>query len=425
IQLRMDGGSKAMGGLSPAILAALLLTAALWTGGCVRADVDVDLRSLLGGAEPSEPEEPIESGDPNEPDAPPTGIPDQPLQLFSPGQRDAWTSLDGSTPELAGGQYSGRSWLVHNRPMGDFDLDLQFRWRRGGEGTLVFRGAPEPTSPALNGYALRIGDRPGGPGGRLWFPLRPIPNPKPVSVRSGGWHDLKVRSRGERFEVHLDGRRVMQFEDDGFRYGHLAVRGSGVTFRKARLSQREDDLPRGDRSPWRRLFTGRSMDGWWAVRGEAHLQDGAMLVNEDTDGNAIVVKRGLRVKNGLVEAVVTRLAGAPVAPYTLSLRVAMQLNWSSIYCICYPERLKICRGGAGEQNPACDVAGRFERADRPEIWRFAMQGERIDAYRFGERVASYQDSDPTSGSVAITADGCRILVHDVRYRPLEPSSGTR
>jgi len=170
---------------------------------------------------------------------------------------------------------------------------------------------------------------------------------------------------------------------------------------------------------WVSLAPAAGMGLWRSVQGSASARDGRIVVHDGQPGRSTIVARGVNLRNGAVEVHVRRAApGEPDAPYTVSLRAGGWLNWSSIYFICRPTWLEVCRGSATCPHPRTVRAAEYEHPNgRAEQWRFVLNEGFIECFRFGERVYVYRDARPKAGTIALTADHCALEVLGVRYRP--------
>lgn len=178
--------------------------------------------------------------------------------------------------------------------------------------------------------------------------------------------------------------------------------------------------PQAPAPKWVTLFDGRSMDGWRVVQGEACLEDGHMVLPSSPGRKCTVVAQDLCMRDGTIEVQVAQDANCPdPGPYTVALRLKRSLEWSSVYCVSRRDTLEMCRGSTFNRQPFPQASARCEVNDSPERWRFEMHGEEITCYRFGQRVLSYSDLEPAKGTVAITADGCRLHVISVRCLPAD------
>jgi hypothetical protein len=190
--------------------------------------------------------------------------------------------------------------------------------------------------------------------------------------------------------------------------------GSQRTTTPSEISSPKTDDPN---RPWTIVFGGGSLDGWRNIRGKARLRDGAMLL-DGAKGQVLVVARGLDYTDGEIEIDVERLrAGDLDGPFTVSLRLALSLTWRCVNFVCYPRRVEALRSSWRNHHPPVEARETLGDAKGVERWRFVLDGGRIRGRRLGDGRLRYDDPKPASGSIGLTADGCRVLVHRVRYRP--------
>ena len=174
------------------------------------------------------------------------------------------------------------------------------------------------------------------------------------------------------------------------------------------------DAPRGEQ-PWVSVFDGTGMGGWRIVQGSVTCAQGVMVL-DGRERDATVIARGVHLRDGVVEVTARREpAENNDGPYTVALRLPVRLNWRSIYFVCRPAYLEVCRGSALRPFPPVERTVHYEPAGKPEAWRFVMNAGSIECYRFGRKILSYEDPDPCGGSIAVTASRCRIEILAVRY----------
>ena len=179
------------------------------------------------------------------------------------------------------------------------------------------------------------------------------------------------------------------------------------------------DEPR-PREQWVCLTDGNCMAGWRVLQGNARSDTGAIALLASSGQKSTILAEGTRMKNGVVEVVVRHREGwDALGPYTIALRVKRSLNWSSLYFVCRPESLEICRGSRFNPIPSPQIAAQFERSDGPERWRFILADTRVECFRFDRKVLSYTDAEPVEGVLAITSDGCDMDVLSVWYSSAE------
>ncbi|HUU21051.1 MAG TPA: hypothetical protein VM389_00820 [Phycisphaerae bacterium] len=177
-------------------------------------------------------------------------------------------------------------------------------------------------------------------------------------------------------------------------------------------------VPVAPKGGWVPLFDGKQMRQWAVLQGEATAEDGVIVINADGRRISTIAARTVHLRNGELELTVRRRAAAePDAPYTIALRTTVLWRWSSIYFVCRPEYLDVCNGSCDDPFPREARRVPLAPADGAEVWRFVMDEGTIDCYRFGQKIVTYRDAGPCSGTIALTADRCALEVLDVRYLP--------
>ncbi len=179
-------------------------------------------------------------------------------------------------------------------------------------------------------------------------------------------------------------------------------------------------------APWAELFDGNSMKGWRIIQGDARIEGSEMVLLGSPGRKATVMVDDLTLRDGAVEVVVRHDEQCVVpGPYTVALRLKRSLDWSCIYCVSRRDNLEMCRGSSFNRLPSPQMQVWYEMQDTPESWRFEMHNDLVDCYRFGQKVIQYVDLQPAHGTIAITADGCRLHVVAARYRPAAASPDGR
>jgi hypothetical protein len=173
----------------------------------------------------------------------------------------------------------------------------------------------------------------------------------------------------------------------------------------------------GRQRPWRTIFNGEGLGGWRLVRGCFDLDDGAIALNHPFCGMSIVFAEKVSFRDGEVEVTLLPIpTSRPMQPYVIALRSRVSFNWSSLYFTCYPDHLEVARGSARSPNPPAEMTVYYEPVPDVVVWRFLLQGSRIDVYRLGVPVATYYDWRPQRGTIAIGTDGWGLHVLRVRVR---------
>jgi hypothetical protein len=171
---------------------------------------------------------------------------------------------------------------------------------------------------------------------------------------------------------------------------------------------------------WRLLFDRDDATGWLTVKGRMLTRNGVMHLNpEARQKKTITVGLPMVLRDGVVEVEALRDPNgyANPAPYTIALRVRPALDWSALYMVCRSGRLDIHRGTHKEPYPEATAKVPFEPVTGSRTWRFEMDGETIRILLNGRHVHTYTDPSPRAGTMAITADRCRLKVYRVDVKP--------
>ena len=150
----------------------------------------------------------------------------------------------------------------HRRGCGDFVLEGEFLYNGKSEGGVLVRGDKEAWIPWLHGYKMDIdADMPGT--GHIHFPFRPQPNPGVVQFPVNVWQHFSIRAAGQVISVKLDGKEVIKFRDDHYRYGSICLEGEkgGLRYRNLRVQRQDITTPAGPRSPYTELFDSAAPPG--------------------------------------------------------------------------------------------------------------------------------------------------------------------
>lgn len=168
---------------------------------------------------------------------------------------------------------------------------------------------------------------------------------------------------------------------------------------------------------WREVFPAEGERDWLIVMGDATHDADALVLNSDARGRSIIVFSQPNLQDAIIELdVICHAAEDDPGPYTVTTRLAGVLSWSGIYFVCRPGSVEASRGSATRRFPDTEVRETFDKTTGVEKWRFEMAGRRIDCHRNGRKVLTYDDDRPRAGSLAITADRCRVEIRRVRYR---------
>jgi hypothetical protein len=314
-----------------------------------------------------------------------------------------WTFVDSAC------EGSG-SWIVHNRALGNFVLEGEFLYNGSSQGGVVIRGDGQSNFPWLSGYKMDIdADMPGS--GHIHFPYRPQPNPGVVPFPVGKWQLFSIRSAGPDITVSLNHKEVLRFTDDHFRYGVICLEGEkgGMRYRNLRIQQLDKEAPKGPRSSWVEAFDGSSGAGL-LTKGSVVFSNGAMEMDANS-GHAELSLKDVVLKNGMVE-IEAWCQRNDRAAYRVALRADSNHAGSSFTC----KTTRIAFNGTGQCTSEFPM---FTEVRGTEFWRFSLDGTKVEAWRFGQKVITCIDTPVTKGTVTISADSCLLIVRGIRYRQNE------
>ncbi len=182
-------------------------------------------------------------------------------------------------------------------------------------------------------------------------------------------------------------------------------------------ARRETDPNAG----WRMLFDRDDATGWLTVMGRMVTRDGAMLLNPDRQQKTVTVGIPLKTRDGVieVEAVCDPNGYENPGPYSIALRVRATIDWSAVYFVCRHDRLDVHRANWQNHYPDATAMVPFVPPTGRRTWRFEMAGETIRILLNGQHVYTLTDRNPRPGTMAITADRCRLTVYRVDVKPVE------
>lgn len=170
---------------------------------------------------------------------------------------------------------------------------------------------------------------------------------------------------------------------------------------------------------WTSLLEPAAMKRWKVVQGSASFDGGVIALHSGNGVETTILADGLSFRDGVLEVDIQRPVDMPDnAPLTVALRLALRIDWSSVYIVCRPQRVDACRGSAFCRRP--EVAEHFE--DIPKVatgyerWRFELTDGQMECFRDGVRVLKYTDKDPRAGTIALTAAGCKTIITALRYK---------
>ena len=161
--------------------------------------------------------------------------------LFDGSALDYWTIVGDANWRIEEGaavadSSTAASFLVSTGTYGDFELELEF-WVDSAANSGVFLRCPDPAGISDTAcYEVNIFDtrsdqtyRTGG--------IVNLAEPSQFVYTGGQWNRYQIAARGNRLEVTLNGKPMVDVEDSQFASGHLALQyGQGtVRFRNVRV----------------------------------------------------------------------------------------------------------------------------------------------------------------------------------------------
>jgi hypothetical protein len=170
---------------------------------------------------------------------------------------------------------------------------------------------------------------------------------------------------------------------------------------------------------WRMLFDRDDATGWLTVMGRMETRNGTMVLNPGGEKKTITVGLPMSLQDGVVEVEALRDPNgyAAAAPYSIALRIKPTIDWSAVYFVCRRDRLDIHRADWRTHYPDPIATVPFAPVNGRRTWRFEMDGETIRILLNGQHVYTCTDPNPRTGTMAITADRCRLTVYRVEVKP--------
>ncbi len=231
------------------------------------------------------------------------------LQGWLPLGLGRWSSRDQNLVGYGGTQLTPSSWLVTERSWSDFDLEVSYLAADGVESGIVLRMPPPSTAEAKErlyktsgpldpglGYEIKVRndakvlEPTGSIAGRQRAYAEEYTREHRPYWRPSEWNHFQISARFDHLRVKLNGRVVADFFDRTSLAGAIALRlppKGEVRFRKLLLRPvaiSPEDAANRKSAPtfeegllaapgaFRRLFDGKSLDGWeplwggtWAV----------------------------------------------------------------------------------------------------------------------------------------------------------------
>jgi hypothetical protein len=158
-----------------------------------------------------------------------------------------WRISEGSIVADAG--ESG--WLRTSAAFADFVFECEYRTGVNGNSGVFLRSA-KAGEPHITGYELQIwNERPTYWTGSLVNHIQA----RRIAPVANQWHRYRVRAEGDRFVIHIDGKKVAEGRDKKSAAGYIGLqynKDNKVEFRNIRLQ------PLGAKP----LFNGKDLTGW-------------------------------------------------------------------------------------------------------------------------------------------------------------------
>jgi Domain of Unknown Function (DUF1080) len=297
-------------------------------------------------------------------------------------------------------------WIATDAVWGDFVLEGEFLYNGKSQGGVLVRGNREAWIPWLHGYEMDIdADMPGT--GHIHFPFRPQPNPGVVQFPVDIWHAFSIRAAGQDISVKLDGKEVIKFRDDHYRYGSICLEGEkgGLRYRDLRIQKLDKTAPAGLRSPYTELFDSATPPGL-KTEGSVSFANGVMEI--DGSARPASVRLPQTVAAGAMELDVwCRRPKGSSAPYRIGFCAGTFGNGPCFTC--RNNRVQPC--GTAQCTSQFPM---FMETTCMETWRFEITRRNIDAFRFGEKVMSCSDTIPKGSTLCVSADSCVLLLRGAR-----------
>ena len=177
------------------------------------------------------------------------------LYGWQPATKADWKVVDGAIQVT-----SGEPGLLNTATQfADFELHADFRAPTSTNSGIFLRTSRQPRDPVRDCYELNIHSAPDAKFPTGSFVGRKRAESKGVDAE---WHHFHVTAQGGKFQVRLDDREVLKYEDfQPIRRGHIGLQlnQGSVAFRNIKLK------PLGLKS----IFNGRDLSGWQEFPGKA------------------------------------------------------------------------------------------------------------------------------------------------------------
>jgi hypothetical protein len=204
------------------------------------------------------------------------------IQLFDGESLFGWTAEGAAQWKVAGGVLTfdagQQGWLRSDSVFADYILKMDFRTRKGGNSGVFVRSA-RTGLPHETGYEVQIwDDNPKFPTGSL---VNHVPAKK-AAIKADQWNAYEIRIEGDRFQVTLNGKKILDAHDAKSKAGHIGLQANKdkIEFRNIKLK------PLGLKP----LFNGKDLSGWKVIQPPKPPKEPAEWTAKD--GAIHVVKGG-------------------------------------------------------------------------------------------------------------------------------------
>jgi hypothetical protein len=138
-----------------------------------------------------------------------------------------------------GGYTGDNSCIAYPQHFTNFVLECEFLFQGKGEGGIQLRGDANAVRGWEVGYELDVHWAKDRKHGHIHFPVKPTPYSGEALFTVDEWHAVRVTANGPKVVVELDGKQVLQFEDDEYASGQICLQGEkdGVLYRNVKVTE--------------------------------------------------------------------------------------------------------------------------------------------------------------------------------------------
>lgn len=205
---------------------------------------------------------------------------------WKPATKADWSVVDGSIRVT-----KGEKGLLHTTAQfSDYELKVDFRAAAGTNSGIFLRTSPKPEDPTSGCYELNIADS------QNPFPTGSFVGRQKAafSVDDTDWHSYLISASGGQFNVHLDGRQVLDWQDAkplGRGFIGLQLNEGQVEFRNIKLRPLGLDpmLNGKDLAGWK-IFPDRQSTFEITKEGELQIKNGPGQLETDAQYGDFVLQ---------------------------------------------------------------------------------------------------------------------------------------